>query len=256
MSTNKQSPVAVVVARHPLAAGYLTNVLRHERSIQVRQAGDPSATRDRDGCDPVYLIDRGGIECTPQEYLREVTSRRDSLRFIVIDHHFEFYQVCRLLGGGAQGVLTYDQVHTSLATAIHTVFKGGMWVEPEVLQRYLRLRRWERNPPQSRNELTMREQEILHMTRQRFSNKEIACKLDITVSTVKYHLSNIYSKMEVASRSDLWRDAGGQIISVHDAGNSLQEHRIGVQKTETRSAAALHRQSNDLALQGAHLRVG
>lgn len=55
--------------------------------------------------------------------------------------------------------------------------------------------------------MTAREAQILELARQRLSNKEIAIKLNIEVSTVKFHLSNIFSKLQIASRSELWKDS-------------------------------------------------
>jgi DNA-binding NarL/FixJ family response regulator len=50
---------------------------------------------------------------------------------------------------------------------------------------------------------TPRENEILELVRIRLSNREIAELLQIRVSTVKFHLSNILSKMQAKSRRDL-----------------------------------------------------
>ena len=55
--------------------------------------------------------------------------------------------------------------------------------------------------------LTLREEQILHLTRERLSNKEIAAILNIEISTVKFHLSHIFSKLEVVCRSDLWQSS-------------------------------------------------
>lgn len=49
-------------------------------------------------------------------------------------------------------------------------------------------------------DLTEREQEVLHQLAQGLSNQEIAAKLVITPKTVRNHLSNIFSKMQVTDR--------------------------------------------------------
>jgi len=49
--------------------------------------------------------------------------------------------------------------------------------------------------------LTEREQEVLHMIAEGHSNQEIAENLIITLGTVKAHVSNIYSKLDVRSRT-------------------------------------------------------
>lgn len=54
----------------------------------------------------------------------------------------------------------------------------------------------------SSNELSDREIEILEMVATGASNKEIAQKLHISANTVKVHLSNVYSKLDVSSRTE------------------------------------------------------
>ena len=49
--------------------------------------------------------------------------------------------------------------------------------------------------------LTQREQEILHLIIEGLSNKEIAQRLTITLSTVKWYVNQIYSKLDVGSRT-------------------------------------------------------
>ena len=60
-----------------------------------------------------------------------------------------------------------------------------------------------RKDARDRQTTTARENEILELVRVRLSNKEIAELLQIRVSTVKFHLSNILSKMQAKSRRDL-----------------------------------------------------
>lgn len=51
--------------------------------------------------------------------------------------------------------------------------------------------------------LTNQEQKIYNFIKQGFSNKEIASELNISLSTVKTHINNLYKKMNVSSRKDL-----------------------------------------------------
>jgi DNA-binding CsgD family transcriptional regulator len=54
--------------------------------------------------------------------------------------------------------------------------------------------------------MTARETQTLELVKRRFSNKEIADILHVQESTVKFHLSNIYSKLQVSGRRDLIQD--------------------------------------------------
>ena len=57
--------------------------------------------------------------------------------------------------------------------------------------------------------LSPRQQEILHSVIRNKANKEIACKLNITVRTVKFHISSLLSRFGVENRAELARRAAG-----------------------------------------------
>jgi DNA-binding CsgD family transcriptional regulator len=57
--------------------------------------------------------------------------------------------------------------------------------------------------------LSPRQREVLHSVLSNRANKEIACKLNITVRTVKFHVSSLLSKFGVETRSELARRAAG-----------------------------------------------
>ena len=54
-----------------------------------------------------------------------------------------------------------------------------------------------------KNSLSQREAEVVELVTQGLSNKEIANKLFVTEKTIKFHLTNIYKKMNVKSRAQL-----------------------------------------------------
>ena len=66
-------------------------------------------------------------------------------------------------------------------------------------------------PPQALPELTEREREVLGLIAQGYNNAEIARQLFLSVKTVRNHVSNIFSKLQVADRAQV-------IIRARDAG--------------------------------------
>ncbi|HTU34904.1 MAG TPA: LuxR C-terminal-related transcriptional regulator [Candidatus Acidoferrum sp.] len=58
-------------------------------------------------------------------------------------------------------------------------------------------------------DLSPRQREVLHSVLCNRANKEIACKLNITVRTVKFHISTLLSKFGVENRAELARRAAG-----------------------------------------------
>jgi DNA-binding NarL/FixJ family response regulator len=173
--------------------------------------------KDELGANPLFVLDSAGLDAPAAEYVRSMTARFSHARYIVLDHKLDVWAVSQLLSLGIHGFLVYEQVFESLPLAIRSVRNGGIWVDSRVLQLYMRLDKRKRDSLTSIKEntsLTGREEEVLHLARQRLSNKEIATTLNVEVSTVKYHLSNIFSKLRIASRSDLWRHSSFRPVTL------------------------------------------
>ena len=64
--------------------------------------------------------------------------------------------------------------------------------------------RW-RKPSRSLITLTERERQVLQLTAQGLANKQIAAALEISENTVKFHLSSLYAKLGVTSRTEAVR---------------------------------------------------
>jgi len=98
---------------------------------------------------------------------------------------------------GAVGYLLKDTEADELVRAIKAAAQGQVQLSPEAAARLMR----EVRMPDSPETLTGREIEVLREIALGFSNKEIAQHLSIGEKTVKTHVSNILSKLNVASRT-------------------------------------------------------
>lgn len=85
--------------------------------------------------------------------------------------------------------------------------------------------------------LSPRQREILHSVICNRANKEIADRLNITVRTVKFHISTLLSKFGVDNRTDLARRAAGVMRSTADDGA-----RLPVEAHEPGPGVSLHRE--------------
>jgi DNA-binding NarL/FixJ family response regulator len=110
---------------------------------------------------------------------------------------------------GALGYLLKDQPAQQLYDTIRRVHAGEVFIQPEIASRTLRAAL---HPAGDLIEpLSEREQEVLVMLAQGVPNKEIADKLHLAEGTVKNHVSNILSKLQVQNRTqaaDLARRRG------------------------------------------------
>jgi DNA-binding NarL/FixJ family response regulator len=109
---------------------------------------------------------------------------------------------------GALGYLLKDLPAQKLYDTIRRVHAGEVFIQPEIASRTLRAAL---HPGDLIEPLSDREQEVLVMLAQGIPNKEIADKLHLAEGTVKNHVSNILSKLQVQNRTqaaDLARRRG------------------------------------------------
>lgn len=104
------------------------------------------------------------------------------------------------------GLLSRDEPPAALGVAIRQVARGEQYLSPSlairVLQRQRRKTPLAESQKSSIESLTDREREILDLLAQGLSNKTIASRLYLSVRTVEGHLANIYSRLDVHSRTE------------------------------------------------------
>ncbi|RAQ96397.1 DNA-binding response regulator [Thermogemmatispora tikiterensis] len=110
---------------------------------------------------------------------------------------------------GAAGYVLKDLPAEELAATIRRVAQGEPFIQPSIASKLLiefgRREKGDRNQPQSaegRGEgLSARERDVLRLLAQGASNREIAQQLCLAEGTVKNHVSNILSKLQVTNRT-------------------------------------------------------
>jgi DNA-binding NarL/FixJ family response regulator len=117
----------------------------------------------------------------------------------------------------AWGVISSSATGDELAAAVRAVGEG-LWVGAPALVRGLMRSQWDGNSSGEEplvEPLTAREREVLQWIAEGLANKQIAMKLGISEHTVKFHLSSLYAKLNVASRTEaVKRGLGLGLISL------------------------------------------
>jgi len=142
-----------------------------------------------------------GDGVTLLERLREVSYPG---KVLVVSAHQEDEWVFRAMQAGANGYLFKTHLARQLGDAIATVMRDEIYLPAEVATQFFRLFHYYAGRSlRARQEihLTEREQEVLHWLVRGASNEEIARHLYITVATVKAHLTAIFEKLGVTSRT-------------------------------------------------------
>lgn len=104
----------------------------------------------------------------------------------------------------AWGVLSADATEDELVAAVRAVGEG-LWVgAPGLVQSLIRLtgRRESLGEDSLIEPLTAREMEVIQLMAQGLANKQIALSLSISEHTVKFHLSSLYAKLGISSRTE------------------------------------------------------
>ncbi len=137
-----------------------------------------------------------GIEAT-----RQITKQQADVHILVLTSFAADDKVFPAIKAGALGYLLKDSGPDELVQAIHQVQRGEPSLEPSIARKVLHeLSHPPQNPPTT-EPLTERELGVLRLVAQGKSNREIAEQLVITEMTVRTHVSNILSKLHLASRT-------------------------------------------------------
>ncbi len=125
--------------------------------------------------------------------------RRDlpDIEIIALTSVLEDTAVFNAMRAGATGYLLKDTEAEELCRAIKAAAAGQVQLSPQAAARLLR----EVPAPDSPEQLTDREIDVLRLVAQGLANKQIAVELNIGEKTVKTHVSNILSKLGVVSRT-------------------------------------------------------
>jgi NarL family two-component system response regulator LiaR len=122
-----------------------------------------------------------------------------SIRVLALTSFKEEILVQSALQAGAIGYLLKDVSADDLARAIRDAHAGRATLSPEAAQALVNAAS---QPPAPGFDLTERERAVLALMVEGLNNTQIAARLTVSPSTVKSHVSNILSKLGVASRTE------------------------------------------------------
>lgn len=129
---------------------------------------------------------------------RVIRQRFPQVQVIALTSFNEGNLVRDALEAGAIGYLLKDISADELVDAIRAAHAGRATLSPEVTQTLVE----SASQPQLEMSLTARELEVLALMVDGLNNTQIAGKLTVSSSTIKSHVSNILSKLGVASRTE------------------------------------------------------
>jgi DNA-binding NarL/FixJ family response regulator len=142
-----------------------------------------------------------GIEAT-----RQIKAVAPGIAVLVLTAYDSDQYIFAFLEAGAAGYLLKDVQVDELVQAIRAVHAGESMLHPaiarKVINRFGQPEKEAKTVHIALDQLTEREVEVLKLAAKGMSNREIAEELIISVRTVQTHLTNIFNKMGVGSRTE------------------------------------------------------
>lgn len=143
----------------------------------------------------LVMKEMDGIEATKQ-----IIEKWPQAKIIIVTSFLDDEKVYPALEAGATSYLLKTSSASKIAEAIRATYQGESILEPEVTGKIMNKMR-QKNQRNLFDDLTKRELEVLLLIAKGKTNQEIADQLFIALKTVKVHVSNILSKLEVQDRT-------------------------------------------------------
>ncbi len=209
MKKEAPSRIRVLLAEdHVLVRQGTRELLEREQDIEVvAEAGDgEEAVRLAAQHRPdVVLMDIALPGCSGIEATRRIKAEHPSTAVLALTAYDNDQYVFALLEAGAAGYLLKDVSAEELIRAVRAVRAGESVLHPAVVRKVVRhFAQPSPAPAEVRpaEALTDRELEVLRLTAKGMTNREIAARLHISIRTVQVHLSHIFRKLGVGSRTE------------------------------------------------------
>ncbi|MGB1656546.1 MAG: response regulator [Longimicrobiales bacterium] len=191
-------------------AGIKALIQADERLDVVGEAssGDEGVDKVRELKPDIVIMDLSMPGSNGLEATRRIAALGLNTSVLVLTVHAEEEYLVPVVEAGASGYLTKTSADTDLLEAIKVVARGQVFLPPKAAT--LLLRRYkdaEGEEAAGLKDLSSREQEVLALTAEGFSSREIGQKLFISPKTVDTYRSRIMDKLGLSHRSELVRFA-------------------------------------------------
>jgi DNA-binding NarL/FixJ family response regulator len=200
----------LLIDDHSLFRESLGRLLEAEPDFRIAATcagvGEALAVLDRQPVD-VVLLDYDLGDEQGSAFLEEAKRRRFEGRILMVTAGMDDAGTLRAFEGGASGLFLKHSPPAQLIEAIHKVMRGEMWLDPRAVRSLVAGAHEKSDGRQGAQALTTRERSVLKAVFEGLTNKEIGARLQISESSVKAVLQQLFDKTGVRTRSQLVRIA-------------------------------------------------
>jgi DNA-binding NarL/FixJ family response regulator len=148
----------------------------------------------------LILMDIGLPGMNGVEGIRRVKATAPSVQAVVLTVYEDAETIVNAIAAGATGYLHKGASLETIVDSLSSVLDGGAPINPQIARKVIEMFGHLSSPPSDYG-LTAREKEVLNLLVEGLLKKEIAERLFVSYSTIDKHLRNIYTKLQVQTRS-------------------------------------------------------
>jgi DNA-binding NarL/FixJ family response regulator len=208
-----KNPIRIVILdNHALVRAGMRLLIENQQGMEVvGEAGDLNEGLEivADLKPDIILLELNIARQPDLNIIPSIINACEQARLILITDEEDSQVHQQAIEDGAMGLVFKTQKPETLIKAIEKVNAGEVWLErsmiAHVLSRFSHNQHWTITNPEKESItlLSEREKEVIRLIGQGFKNKTISAQLNISETTVRHHLTSIYSKLRVSDRLEL-----------------------------------------------------
>ncbi|MCJ8159139.1 response regulator transcription factor [Sphingomonas sp. LaA6.9] len=202
-----QTTSVLVADDHPLLLKGLSDIVAAERDFKVVSTaldGSTALTLIREQRPDIAVLDLAMPELGGLELLKALAHEAPSVRVVILTAVISDKQVIEAIASGVWGIMLKESAPEALVHCLRGVAQGRKQLPDELVERAFSRQASSAHRGRSLNDmLTTRERELVALVCEGQSNNEIAEALGLSAGTVRIHLHNIYTKLNIRNRTAL-----------------------------------------------------
>lgn len=205
-TTTKAKPIKVAIIEDERdireGLGMLINYTDGFECVGKYGSMEEALTSIRHRTPDVVLSDIGLPGMDGIEGIRRIKESFPQMTVLMLSVYQDDDRIFHALCAGAVGYLLKKTPPTKILDSLREAVAGGAPMSPEVARKVITIFKEFRPPEQVDYDLSPHELRILKLLVEGHSYKTAAAKLNVTTSTISFHLNNIYEKLQVHSKSE------------------------------------------------------
>jgi two-component system response regulator DevR len=196
-----------VVSSHLLGARDIEQTLSVQKALGkllVPHAASEAAAIKQPNCPRLFLLDGCSLNLPLGPVSSRLRANSPGSKFLALlpPHRSGGSEMMPLFHWGIDGFVTlHEKWKTELPKAVMAMLRGGIWVPSEVLLTFINQMKTLLDKQLMAGEsLTAREGQVFQLLFRHLTNKEIACQLNISERTAKFHVCNLLRKLGLENR--------------------------------------------------------